>query len=90
MPGRREAELTIALGRSFWNRGYATEAGAVIVELGFHSLGCARLVASIDASNDHARDLLGRLGFRFVPNRWPDPTSGSGVAGVIGILDAPR
>ncbi len=88
VPRRTEAELTVALGRSYWNRGYASEAVAAVIELGFHSLRLARIVASVDVTNERGQALLRRHGFRFVPNQVVDVRSGSGVPGLIAILDA--
>ena len=87
--GRTEAEFTIALGRSYWSRGYATEAATAIIDLGFRSLRLTRIVASVTTSNVRAQTLLRRLGFRLVANAVPDPRAGAGVPGLIGILDAP-
>jgi RimJ/RimL family protein N-acetyltransferase len=87
--GRAEAELMIALGRSYWNRGYALEAATATIAHGFQSLRFTRIVASVAAANERGQSLLRRLGFRLVPNRVADPRSGAGVPGLIGILDAP-
>ena len=92
MPGRRDAEFTIALGRAHWGRRYGAEAGAAIIDLGFRSLLCNRVLATFGADNERARQLLVGLGFRIVPNGQPRAASGTveaGHAGLIGILDGP-
>ena len=89
VPGRAEAELVVALGRSYWNRGYATEAAQAVIALGFNSLRFSRIVASVALGNDRGIALVRRLGFRMVPNSKADPQSGSSTPGVIGLLDQP-
>jgi RimJ/RimL family protein N-acetyltransferase len=89
VPGREEAELVMALGRAYWNRGYATEAATAVINIGFHSLRFSRVVVSIGFGNDRALALVGRLGFRVVPNGKADPQSGSSSPGSIGFLDGP-
>ncbi len=87
--GRAEGELVVALGRAHWSRGYATEAGAAIVGLGFNSLGFSRIIASLGATNARAERMLHRLAFRVEQNQRPDPEIGLGVPGLLGFLDAP-
>lgn len=41
------AELGYWAGVPFWNRGYATEAGAMIVRFGFEQLGLNRIVQHV-------------------------------------------
>jgi hypothetical protein len=47
-PDLVDVELTYALGRAYWKRGYATEAGAALISEGFDRLG-------IDRPHDAAR-----------------------------------
>lgn len=89
VPDRREMELVVALGRAFWNRGYATEAATAVINIGFSSLGLSRVVASVSFGNTRGLALLRRLGFRMVPNGTVDPQTGAGARGTIGFLDAP-
>lgn len=77
-----EAELTYALGRSYWGKGYATEMGRKLVEFGFISLGIHRIINSVRANNEHSIGLMRRLGFRIEANNAPTPP------GINGILDA--
>lgn len=86
--GRVDGELVVALGRAHWSRGYATEAGAAVVGLGFNSFGFSRIIASLGATNDRAEKMLRRLGFRVERSRRPDPEIGSSVPGLLGFLDA--
>ncbi len=77
-----EAELTYALGRSHWGKGYATEMGISLVKYGFTKLGIHRIVNGVRANNDHSIGLMRRLGFRIEANSVPNST------GINGILDA--
>ena len=88
-PSRREAEFAIALGRSYWNRGYATEAATALIEIGFGTLHLDRIVASVAAGNERGLKLLRGLGFRIVPNRVTDFRAEGAQPGSIGLLDAP-
>jgi RimJ/RimL family protein N-acetyltransferase len=58
------AELGYWLGRSFWGRGLATEAGAAVLGFAFEELGLERVFASCLGSNDRSRHVLEKLGFR--------------------------
>ena len=77
-----------SLGRAHWSRGYATEAAAAVLDVGFGSLHLSRVIASIGPTNERAAKLLRRLGFRLEPNGQIDPALGTGVPGLIGFLDA--
>ena len=81
-PAFIEAELTYALGRSYWGKGYATEMGGKLVEFGFTALGIHRIVNDVRANNDHSIGLMRRLGFRIETNNASTPS------GINGILDA--
>ena len=88
-PALVDVELTYALGRPYWKRGYATEAGAALIAEGFDRLGIDRIVNWVDPRNAHTIDLMTRLGFRIEPNRNPDDVARSGVESVLGILERP-
>jgi RimJ/RimL family protein N-acetyltransferase len=81
-PAFIEAELTYALGRSYWGNGYATEMGRKLVEFGFTALGIRRIINSVRANNEHSIGLMRRLGFRIEANNASTPP------GINGILDA--
>jgi RimJ/RimL family protein N-acetyltransferase len=55
-------------------RGYATEASAALLRLGFEGLGLHRIIARLDARNDASAAVLRRLGMRqeayLVQNEW--------------------
>ena len=65
---RSERHLGGELGYVFapeaGGRGYATEAAAAMLRLGFEGLGLHRIVARLDARNDASARLAARLGMR--------------------------
>ena len=78
-PSYLEAELTYALGRAFWKRGYATEMGRAMVVYGFEQLGLGRIIQGVRAENLNSVRLMQRLGFRLETGAHPGQ--------VVGILD---
>lgn len=58
-----EVELGYTLGRAFWGRGYATEAGGAVVGEAFGALGLDRLVAVTRVENAASQRVLAKLGF---------------------------
>ncbi|WP_246190702.1 GNAT family N-acetyltransferase [Agromyces agglutinans] len=59
----RQGELGFAFGRAHHGRGYAAEAGAEMLRLGFDRLGLHRITAVCLEDNLASARLLGRLGF---------------------------
>jgi RimJ/RimL family protein N-acetyltransferase len=57
------AELGYWLAYDAWGRGYATEAAAALVELGFADLGLDRIYAQVLEGNEPSVRVLGKLGF---------------------------
>lgn len=57
-------ELGYAMARDVEGNGYATEAAAAMLELGFGRFGLHRVVARLDARNGSSARLLRRLGMR--------------------------
>ncbi len=74
-----EAELTYALGRAYWKRGYATEMGEAMIAYGFETLGIGRIVQGARSDNPNSVNLMQRLGFRV---EW-----GLHPGQVVGVLD---
>lgn len=77
----RAGEVGYVFAPQFHGHGYATEAVAAMIELGFAELGLHRIVACLDARNDASARLAERLGMRreahFVSNEifkgeWAD------------------
>jgi RimJ/RimL family protein N-acetyltransferase len=70
----RSGELGYQLHPDHWGHGYATEAAAAMLRLGFDGLGLRRITARIDADNPASGAVLRRLGMRqeavLVENEW--------------------
>ena len=78
-PNCLEVELTYAIGRAFWKKGYATEMGQAMINYGFRTLGIGRVIQGVLAHNDNSINLMQRLGFRIEQGLYP--------GSVVGILD---
>lgn len=59
-----QAEIGYVLHPAFAGKGYATEATAAVVDLGFRNLGFHRIFARLDALNTGSARVMERLGFR--------------------------
>jgi RimJ/RimL family protein N-acetyltransferase len=73
-----EVELTYALGRMYWKKGYATEMGKAMIIYGFEKLGVGRVIQGVRSWNSNSINLMKRLGFRIEECLSP--------GGVIGIF----
>lgn len=80
-------ELTYAIGRAYWKRGYATEAGAALIPEGFDHLGIDRIVNWVNPHNANTIGLMRALGFRIELNRNPGDLARYGTPSVLGILE---
>lgn len=58
------AELGYWIAREQWNRGFATEAGAAVLQHGFDGLGLHRIYAHVFEPNVASRKVLEKLGMR--------------------------
>ena len=63
-PAHAHAELGYWLGVPYWNRGYATEAAAALVEFGFARLGLHRIQAHYLTRNPASGRVMQKLGMR--------------------------
>lgn len=77
----RSAEIGYVLHPDHAGKGYATEAGAVLLRLGFDDLGLHRMTGRIDARNVASARVLEKLGLRreahfreneFLKGEWTD------------------
>jgi len=59
----RRAEIGFVLGRSFWGKGYMTEAVSALLDYGFLTLDLNRVEADTDPRNRAAAKMLERLCF---------------------------
>ena len=60
-----EAEIGFRLATAHWGRGYATEAAAAAVAIGFHQHGLRRVIAIVDPENESSVNVLKKLGMTF-------------------------
>lgn len=76
LPGKpcatAEVELYYKLGREYWGRGYAGEAGRAMIRFAFGEMNLLRLVTITHPDNQRSIRLLQRLGFVITPGpeRW--------------------
>ena len=56
-----QGDFGYCLRRSHWGQGYATEAGALLLDFAFGPLGLERLVATCDARNERSWRVMERL-----------------------------
>jgi RimJ/RimL family protein N-acetyltransferase len=78
---RGEGEIGFVMHPANHGHGYATEASAEMLRLGFQRLGFHRIVGRCDARNSASADLMERLGMRreahfrqneFIKGEWTD------------------
>lgn len=82
------AELGYWVTPNAWGRGYATEAGRIVVEMARHALPLHRIEASHHLDNPASRRVLEKLGFREVSRRpLPSLARRREVASAVMALD---
>lgn len=71
-PASEPPEFGYWLGRPFWARGFATEAGRAVLDHAFGAAGLPMVLSAYFAENDRSARVLGKLGFRpiGVSQRW--------------------
>lgn len=62
-PAEAGFELGYWIGRSFWGRGYATEAASALVDLGFAALSLEEVTALVFGENPASVRVLEKIGF---------------------------
>lgn len=65
----KSGELGYTLSRHYWGNGYMTEAGKLILELAFNTLGLERVFAEYDVRNSASGKVLDRLGMTYEGTR---------------------
>lgn len=69
-----QVRIGYTLARSYWKKGYASEAVRCLLNFFFHEIAAHRVVADCDSENIASFHLLERLGFRreghFVESYW--------------------
>jgi RimJ/RimL family protein N-acetyltransferase len=73
-PEKKIYELGAHLLPAYWGQGFAREAGEVIIDLAFSTLGAKALYAGHHPKNGASRALLAKLGFRYIREEFYPPT----------------
>lgn len=60
----KRAEMGYWIGRSFWNKGYATEAGRALLAFGFEALGLHRIFAGHYHINPASGRVMAKMGMK--------------------------
>lgn len=60
--------ISFVIGRSFWGRGYATEAAREVLRFGFEALGLSEVRSEFVVDNSGSRRVHEKLGFKHVEN----------------------
>lgn len=63
--GESEAEFGIAIARTHWGEGYASEAARATIDFGVGALGKTRIIALVRFENQRCVKLMHRVGMRF-------------------------
>lgn len=63
--GENSAEIGYTLNKKFWGNGYITEAGKLILTLGFEKLSLERIFACYDVGNPASGKVMERLGMTY-------------------------
>jgi RimJ/RimL family protein N-acetyltransferase len=64
-PGQGRAELGYWIAKTFWGRGYATEAGRAIIAFGFQSLGLNKIHAAVFTKNPASHRVIRKIGMQW-------------------------
>ena len=70
--GQDEPELKYALRSDQWGAGIGTEVARAMLEYGARSFGMRRIIATIAPTNDRSRNVLKKIGMRYVERRVDD------------------
>lgn len=73
-PEKQIYELGFHLMQQHWGHGYAAEAARAVIVHAFDVLRVAKLFAGHHPANERSRELLGRLGFHYIGDRFYAPT----------------
>jgi ribosomal-protein-alanine N-acetyltransferase len=60
----KQGEIGYVLGKPYWGRGYATEAGRAMLDFGFKTLGLHRIYAECNSENIASVRVLEKMGMR--------------------------
>jgi RimJ/RimL family protein N-acetyltransferase len=84
-------ELGYRFFRTFWGRGYATEAARAVIDDAFARVGLVRIKAETMAANVRSRRVMERLGMRHADTRRTDLSNPlPGIEEIEYVLDRSR
>lgn len=63
-------EVGYALTKAAWDKGYATELAAALINWGFQNLPVKKLVAAVNPENDRSRRVLEKVKMNYVGRAW--------------------
>lgn len=69
-----ELELVFHFAKAFWGKGYATEATRGCLAYAARMLRPRKIIAGCHPNNEASKQVLLKVGFTFVGNRWFDDT----------------
>ena len=61
----KKAEMGYTLNKNYWGKGYTTEAGKLMLQLGFEELGLLRVFAFYDERNAASGKVMEKLGMTY-------------------------
>ena len=64
-----EVEVDVLLGRDYWGKGYATEAGRACIHFGFEIANAPALVGIVHPGHLASRRVIEKLGFKLIERR---------------------
>jgi len=64
--GGKSAHLGYYFARTYWRRGFATEASRAFIDVAFGHLGLLNVVADVDQGNQASKHILQKLGFKYL------------------------
>ncbi len=64
LPETDEIEIGYLLGKPFWGKGYATEAGLASLRFGFEDLSIEKIIAIVHPENSASKRVIEKLGFQ--------------------------
>ena len=78
------AEIGIFIGnKSFWNKGYGTEAMKLLLDYGFKALNLHNIMLKVYSFNENAKRVYDKLGFNIIGKRRESLKRGNKVFDII-------
>ncbi len=68
-PDAEDIEIAFVISKTYWGKGYATEAAQAVLTFGFKEAGLERIVALTMEENTPSQRVLDKLGFQYEGNR---------------------